>query len=259
MDATYWQKQTSDKPLFEDLLWSRPQNRRQAGKLLIIGGNSHSFAAVSRSYGAAEKIGIGVARVVLPNALQKPLGKSFPEAEFAASTPSGSFSREALAHLLELASWSDGVLLAGDFGRNSETAVLLDNFTSKYDGPLTVAGDTLDYFISSNNQLLNRPDTTLILEFSKLQKLGASAGVALAHNMSLMKLAETLNEWSANAKIAFVTGHENQILAALDGQISTTPGQLLADLAAYVGVWRLQQPSRPFEALTTAIYSAVND
>ena len=40
----------------------------------------------------------------------------------------------ALAPLLDLAQWADGVLLAGDIGRNSETTVLLETFMSKYHG-----------------------------------------------------------------------------------------------------------------------------
>ena len=53
MDRTYWHKQTVEKPLFPDILWSRPQNKRQAGKLLIVGGHAESFAAVGEAYAAA--------------------------------------------------------------------------------------------------------------------------------------------------------------------------------------------------------------
>ena len=44
MNHDYWHKQTSSKPLFPELIWSRPENRQLAGKLLIIGGNLHGFA-----------------------------------------------------------------------------------------------------------------------------------------------------------------------------------------------------------------------
>src|SRR5260221_160024 len=123
MENTNWLRQTKE-PLFPDLLWSRPENKRHAGKLLIVGGNANGFATPARAYSAAAKAGIGTAKVLLPAALQKTLGKSFAEAEFALSTPSGSFSRQALDSLLDSANWADGVLLAGDFGRNSETAIL---------------------------------------------------------------------------------------------------------------------------------------
>ena len=58
----YWQRQEPGEPLFPDLLWSRPENRQFAGKLLIMGGNAHGFAAPAEAYAHAEKAGIGVAR-----------------------------------------------------------------------------------------------------------------------------------------------------------------------------------------------------
>src|ERR1700749_1211633 len=120
MDRNYWHKQTTDKPLYPELLWSRPENKRFAGKLLIIGGSLHGFTAPAQAYAEALKAGIGSARVLLPDALQKTIGTVLEAGEFAPSTPSGSFSKQALAEALELSQWADGVLLAGDFDRNSE-------------------------------------------------------------------------------------------------------------------------------------------
>src|SRR6476660_954324 len=99
MENTNWLKQAPDKPLFPDLLWSRPENKRQAGKLLVVGGNGQGFASPAAAYGAAIAAGIGAAKVILPDSLEKTLGKSFPEAIFAPSTPSGSFARLALGTL----------------------------------------------------------------------------------------------------------------------------------------------------------------
>ena len=42
----YWHKQTAENPLYEDVLWARPENKHGAGKLLVVGGNLHGFAAV---------------------------------------------------------------------------------------------------------------------------------------------------------------------------------------------------------------------
>ena len=91
MITPYWHKQF-DSPLFSDLLWSRPENKQFAGKLLIIGGNLHGFAAPASAYEQSQRAGIGVARVILPDALQKTIGRIFEAGEFAPSTPSGSFS-----------------------------------------------------------------------------------------------------------------------------------------------------------------------
>ena len=257
VDSTNWLRQTPDKPLFPDLLWSRPENQRQAGKLLIVGGSSHGFAAPAAAFAAAGQAGIGSARVLLPDAVQKTIGPSFAEAVFAPSTPNGSFSRQALAELLENADWAGGVLLAGDFGRNSETAILLESFLDKYQGQVTVAEDSLDYFLGPKSRLLSRPDTLSVINLGKLQKLAKAnrPGTAVLHNMNLHELVTVLADWT-NGPPAFITKHADNIIVAAGGRVSTTPEKTESnwqiDLAAYAAVWHLQQPGKLFEALTTA-------
>src|SRR4051794_28288010 len=108
MDRTYWHKQSASKPLYPDMLWSRPENKRQAGKLLVVGGNAHGFAAAGEAYAEALAAGVGTARVLLPDSLQKTVGRVFEAGEYAPSTPSGSFGRRALAELLAMSQWADG-------------------------------------------------------------------------------------------------------------------------------------------------------
>src|SRR4051812_16511922 len=171
----YWHKQTAAQPLFPDLLWSRPENKKQAGKLLIVGGNAHGFVAPGEAYNEAARAGIGTARVLLPDSLQKTVGRVFEAGEYAPSTPSGSFGRQALPDLLDMSQWAEGTLLAGDFGRNSETAVLLEQFIAKYKGPLTITQDAADYFAKTPTAVLSRPDTLLVLSFAQLQKYSMNA------------------------------------------------------------------------------------
>jgi hypothetical protein len=251
-----WLKQTPDKPLFPDVLWSRPENRRRAGKLLIIGGHMQSFNAVSEAYSAALKAGIGTVRVVVPDSLRKMLVKLFPEAEYAASTPIGSFSRQALGELLEASRWADGVLLAGDFGRNSETAVLLDGFIDKYKGLLAMAGDSVDYFLKHPAKLTSRPQTLILAEPDQLQKLAGPS--LIKQSADLVPFLQQLSEWVSQTDLSVITVHSNHAITGYKGQVSTSPVNITETgpkLAAYATVWLLQQPERVFEALTSAIYS----
>ena len=57
MDTTHWYKQGS-KPIFDELLWSKPENKRFAGKLLIIGGNAHGMLAPANAFSLASKTGV---------------------------------------------------------------------------------------------------------------------------------------------------------------------------------------------------------
>ncbi len=257
-----WLRQTPDKPLFTDLLWSRPENKARAGNLLIIGGNAHGFAAPAASYQAALKAGVGSARVILPSSLQKTVGKILEAGEYAPSTPSGSFSRLALAEMLDLATWSNAVLLAGDFGRNSETAILLESFAAKYSGILVVAGDGLDYFLSKNSALVNRPQTVAVINLGKLQKLAQHNNPAtpILYSMNLMQLVEVLSKWTSKTNAQIITKHASNFIVASDGQVSTTPTEKddlswQTQSAATAAVWLLQNPTKPFEALTCACLS----
>lgn len=264
MALSYWHKQTADNPLFADLLWSRPENRAAAGKLLIIGGNLHGFAAPAEAYAESLEAGIGVAKVLLPDATKKLIGPVMENGEFAPSTPSGSFSQKALAEFMDHAGWADGVLLAGELGRNSETAILLEQFVSKYDGLLTATRDAIDYFKATALQVLDRPQTTLVLSLAQLQKLCIAArfSQAITLGMDLLKLVQALHELSAIYPANILTKHHDQIIIASKGKISTT--KLKEDMpiwrvttAARATTWWLQNSLKPFESLTTAIYNAV--
>ncbi len=255
----YWLRQTT-KPLFPELEWSRPENKLQAGKLLIIGGNAAGFAVPAESYAAAVRAGIGVVRVLLPESLRRSVGKLFPEAEFVPSTPSGSLALQSLAELLGASMWADGILLPGDISRNSETTVLLEGFLEKYQGQTTLTKDVADIFCQQPISILHRPQTLLVLAMGQLRKLGSEAHFprAFTSEMGLVQLAENLHEFTKRFPLCIITRHQGHYIAATGGQISTTPVHnespvWRAKLAATASVWWLQNPTKPFEALTTAV------
>ena len=144
MELAYWKKQKAGSSLFSDIEWNKPERRDQAGKLGIIGGNKLGFLAVAESYQTALETGAGQVRVLLPDVLKKTIPTSITDTLFAPTTPSGSLSRDAAAELAVLETWADGILLVGDAGRNSETAILYEEFISRYSGPLTITRDAID-------------------------------------------------------------------------------------------------------------------
>ncbi len=262
MQPPYWHRQT-DKPLFPQLEWSRPETKAQAGKLLIIGGNKFGFVEPAEAYREAEKAGIGTARLLLPDSLRSALGRTFAAGELAPSTPSGSFSQKALADFVDSAAWADGVLVAGGIGRNSETTVLLETFLQKHSGPVVITKDAADLLCEQPITILHRPDTLLVLAMGQLRQLGSGAHFprAFTSEMGLVQLADNLHEFTKRFRLSLITKHQGQFVVALQGQISTTPAPegtqpWRVATAAHASVWWLQNPSRPFEALTTAAYAA---
>ncbi len=263
METTYWYKQSIEKPLFPELLWSRPENKKTAGKLLIIGGNAQSFAAPAAAYTEAVGSGIGTVRILLPDAVKKIVGNMIENGEFAPCTPSGSFSQKALSEFLEHASWADDILIAGDLGRNSETGILIENFLQKTDSHVTLTKDAVDYALGIPDVILSRRNTLLVLSMAQLQKLGVAAHLptAITFGMDLVRLVGVLNELTAKYTIAVIVKHLSILICSINGKVSTT--NMTDDLeiwrvktAAYAAVWRLQNPKKPFEAITTAVHQS---
>jgi len=258
MDRTAWFKQTADKPLFPDMLWSRPETKRARGKLLVIGGNSQGFTAPAQAYAESASEGVGTTRVMLPDHVKKLLPSSFSEMEFAPGTPSGSFARLALAELLDAATWADGVLLAGDFGRNAETAILLEQFIQKYKGQLTLSQDSIDYFLTNAQQIVARPDTLIVPTFSQLQRLATSAKfkTPFTSKMDFLHFIEALQDFTKEYSAAIVVQHLETDFVAVSGRVSTIkPPSANNEItrSAHAAVWWLQNVAKTFEALTTSL------
>lgn len=265
MEREYWLRQEPGKPLFAELAWSRPENRLQAGKLLVVGGNAHGFAAAAEAYNASVQAGIGTARVLLPSAIQKLVGGILEHGEFAPSTPSGSFSQKALDELLWQSNWADATLLAGDLGRNSETAILLEKFMDKSSLPVIITKDAVDYVTSAPHLALSRPNTLLVLSLSQLQRLGMAAKFphSIGFGMDLLHLVEWLHEFSLTYQPYLITKHHDQLCVAVQGRVSTTQTSINKDvwrvkLAAHASVWWLQNLNKPFGALTVASRNIAN-
>lgn len=261
MSTEYWHRQQTDKPLFPSLEWSRPENRLHAGKLLIIGGNLHGFAAPAEAYNESERAGIGRSKVVLPSAIQKIIGTLIEDGEFTSSTPSGSFGRQALADILDWAKWADGVLFAGDMGRNSETAIVIESYLQKSEKPTVITKDAIDYVTSASQVALMRPNTTLVLSLSQLQRLGTAAKFeqAITFSMDLIRLVEWLHIFTGRYAPNIIVKHLDTILVAVNGEVSTT--KLVKDIAlwrvktaATSAVWWIQNQGKTFEALTSAVF-----
>lgn len=257
----YWHKQTIDMPLFENILWARPETRHGAGKLLVAGGNAHGFSVVGEAYATAEKAGAGTVRSLLPDALKKTIGPLGPY-EFAPSTQSGGFGRDALNEFLLQANWADSVLLAGDLGRNSETSILLESFAKKYTGQLTLSKDAIDYFYNLPELIANRPQTVLVLNLGQLQRLGTALKFETPFllSMGLVLLVQALHAFTEQfPELIVITKELDTVVVAYRGRVSSTklPGTSedlwQTQIAAKAAVLGMQNPGQPFEAITSSL------
>lgn len=261
MDHTFWSKQESE-PLFPDILWSRPESKNNAGKLIIIGGNSHAFSAPAVAFNIGEQTGAGTIEVLLPDAIKKIVHSLLPSAHYAPSTPSGSFARQSLDTIMQLAQWSDLALLSGDFGRNSETAIVLETFIKSFSGKLCITHDAVDYFKETPLHIVDRDNTLIALSMSQLQKffIHTPTITPILLSMGSFELAKALHDYTLKHQACIITKHNDLIFVAHNGRISTTLDDekiWRVATAAKAGVFWMQSPNKIFESVTTSVFKKV--
>lgn len=256
----FWQQQSSDTPLFPDIEWSKPEQRSQAGRLGIIGGNKLGFAGAAEAYSTALKTGAGDAKVLLPDVLKKSLPKTLVEAQFASSNISGSLSRDALHDMQALAAWSTGILLVGDAGRSSETAIVYDDFIRSYSGQLVLTRDAIDLVKLSFPDLLEREQTMFVASFAQVQKLfqGVYYPKMLTLSMQLAQLVDALHKFTITYPVAIATLHKDHLVLAHGGQVVTmkyaNPLQIWRGITATkMATYWLWTPSKPLEAMAASV------
>ena len=261
MHASYWLTQTAETPLFPDVEWNRPEQRTRAGKLAIIGGNTHGFVAVATAYQEAIEVGAGQVRAVLPDTLQSSIPAVVLDTVYVPSNASGGMSRESESLVLASLAWADHVLLIGDAGRNSETAMVYESLLAT-SVPLTITRDAIDLLKTAAMKVTDRPNTTLVMSFAQLQKLFQAVYYPkmLSFSMQLSLLAETLHKFTITYPCAVVTYHQNQLVIAADGTVVT---QSFDDpmliwrgtVATRAACYQLWTPSKPLEAIVAAVDS----
>ena len=262
MDTSYWRKQTDTTPLFPDIEWSKPEQRSARGHLGIIGGNKLGFAGVAESYTTALATGAGEVRVLLPDCLRKSIPKTMTDVVFGACNPSGSLARGALAEAKALAAWSQCLLLAGDAGRNSETAITYSDVIREYSGLLVITRDAIDLVKNDTEALVNRPNTVLVISFAQLQKIFQSVYYPkiLTFSMQLLHLVEAIHKFTVTYPVNIVVLHNDTLAIASDGQVVTTAwGNPMAiwrgHTAARAASYLLWTPKQPIEAIAASLIS----
>ena len=224
----YWRKQQPGKPLFDDVLWSKPERRDQAGRLAVIGGNSRGFWAVAAAYQVAHRVGVGQIRVIMPDSLKQklpaPVRLQMDDLIMVDSNPSGGLAMGAIKSLQVAADWSKNLLFIGDNGANSETAQLLEKFLADpdyFDTNVTVARDAVDLLIYGAETILNRPKCHLVFSLSQLQKLARAVYYPriISFSQGPKQIAETLHKFTITYPATITLFHSDNLFVANGGQV----------------------------------------
>lgn len=246
-------KQGSE-PLFPKILWNRPVGSNRAGRLLLIGGHGQEFNAIQNVYAAAQAAEVGSCQVVLPDSLQRllPADGGFT---FVPSTNSGSIGKAATAQILHLASDADAIGLGASLSSNSETAGAVESILTK-SGRSLVLFDEVFNLMKFHPELLVGENRLIIATMPQLFKLAGylKLGVTIADSgvVGKVDIVGKLAEQTQSQFMIFGT----ELIAAAEGKISVTdwvpvPATVLFGVTSVL--W-LQNPSKPYEALTTAAH-----
>lgn len=244
-----WLKQTTDKPLYPDVIWSKPENKNGAGKLLIIGGSAGNFAHVAKSYSQAEQAGAGTIHLLVPDSLRA-VTKQIPFINYAPSNPSGGFAKQALAEVLETAKNIDGALLAGDMGKNSETTLMLEELINKVDIPLFIAPEAVESFTNFESLLVGK-NTVLCLTQNQLRDLfiQVKSETAITSSMQKPNFAKVLRDFSQKNLATLIIEFNGDIWLANNGNVVESVNNFSPAKSA---VWAIQQPEKLFQTLVSS-------
>lgn len=218
----YWRRQ-SIKNLFNDVDLLPPEQKRMAGKLLVIGGNRMAFFAVASALETAKRMGVGEVRALLPEDLKGQV-PSTSEVYFAPSGNSGAFCSDSLETMLRLADWAEAVILIGDSGRNAETSLVFAEFLEKVDKPVLITRDAVDACCASvGDWLLRETETNLFVTLPQLQKLLRTLYYpkVITLSMPTNQLVETLHKFTLSYSASVATFHNGLIVMAENGEVVT--------------------------------------
>lgn len=263
MDFDYWQRQTAENPLYPDIEWQKPEQKALAGKLLIIGGNAHGFAAVAQAYQDAVHAGVGECRVVLPDALKKSIDPQAFDCMFVPTNHSGGITKDALNPLKAATAWADALLFIGDAGRNSETTIVYEQLLTAFpDKPTFITRDAADLLKGMWPQLLAQASTTFVITLAQLQKLFQAVYYpkTILFSMQVAQLVETLHKFTVTYPLTMVVFHQNQLIVAQNGKVTTTPWDepmliWRGSVAAKATVYSVHHPSDRLAAITASLVS----
>ena len=253
-------QQQAHAPLFPRVLYNRPVTRTGAGRLLVVGGHRSEFSLPIGLNQLALAAGAGECRVILPDALT-PLLAGAPGAFFGASTQSGSLSREALGHILQLAEDTDALAVGASLSNNSDTTMLTERLITEATGSLIIFDDGATTATAIAQRVATRANTLFVLTMPQVFKLANALELTIHVRpggglINKTEIVERLATAIAGDIAVFgteliVAGHNSGLtVTPINYRLSTQPALIYAIVATF---W-IQNRHQPAAGLTTGAY-----
>jgi NAD(P)H-hydrate repair Nnr-like enzyme with NAD(P)H-hydrate dehydratase domain len=260
MKPDYWLTQTTQKPLFPEIEWDKPEQKARAGRLGIVGGNKQGFAITAGCVEMANKTGVGETKVLLPASLKNKMPVRPEGVSFSADNQSGGLGDHSLPDVMALSHWASGMLFTGEAGKNSQTAILYEKFMQDYSGMVTITRDAVDLLKNNFMALADRDKTLAVMSFSQLQSMfkGLHYPKILTFSMQLSQLVDSLHKFTITYPICIVTLHADRIVVAKDGQVATMEwdnpmSMWRGEVATKAAVYWLWNENKQLEAVCSSL------
>lgn len=267
----FWHVQ-SQKLLFPEIEWNKPEQKTHAGKLLIIGGGAGSFRSLAQAYDTALKSGVGQVKILAPDNLRKILKiEKLSDVTFAPSNSSGGFSSEALDNFIAGEKWADLILFIGDTNKNSETAILFEKFILQSKKQIFITRDAVDILMNSFSEILDKSNISILASFAQLQKIFTSIFYPkiLTFSMNMANFTQALHKFSLSYQVQIITLHDDNFVIAENGEVFSTPlnsplnrGKISplkiwsGELPTKIAVWQIWNPGKRSKSSITSVSSS---
>jgi hypothetical protein len=260
MEYSYWHKQTVGNPHYPDIEWSKPERKSLAGRLGIIGGNKLGFAGVAEAYGVSTAAGAQDIRVLLPDALKKSIPPMMTDVIYGSTNPSGSLAKDSITEMKAIGDWATSILMIGDAGRNSETAIVYEDFLREYSGLLTITRDAVDLVKNASSSIVERPNTLLVVSFAQLQKLFQLVYYpkVLTFSMQLTGLVEAIHKFTITYPVSISVLFKDQLIVASAGEVTSTAWDnpmaiWRGGVATKASCYWMWNPQKTLESITASL------
>lgn len=241
---------------FEDIKWSRPENARQASKIIILGGSKDHFAETSNIYQELSKIkGLKIA-LLLPEYLKKIVGNNDANIVYASSDPQlGYFNKEALPLVKSLCAQSDLLILSGEVGRSSETQQFLESLIDATDIPVSIGSNALQSFADNYlGTLATKPNIHLFIDAYTTQRLFKSLShhQAFTSTLTFQQKIDVLNNFTQKHELTLCVSDEDVIWCAKKGQIYYSRSRISAhEIMVKSAPWLSWNSKEPLRTITS--------
>ncbi len=237
---------------FESIAWSRPENKRQASKVVILGGSKDHFADTSGYYQELKDItGIKLS-LILPDYLSKLVGTKDPNIIFVEGHKTGGyFIRESSNQIIQIINGADTCLMSGEIGRSSETQQFIEHVVDSCKSQTVITESALNCFAENYlENLLLKEGVAICIDTPALTRLGKNIKFekAFISNLGFAQKIDYLEMITKKYSATLVISDNDTIWCAKSGEVfySKSPketSKLISDITKWLS-WNNKDPLR---------------